>query len=72
MNFSMSGWTCNWAQQGWQCPLCKVVHAPFISRCNCSPQSSGGSYPSWPYGPITCTGTTNSKTPINVTGGEGC
>lgn len=20
---------------GWQCPLCRMVHAPFITRCTC-------------------------------------
>jgi len=24
------------ALQGWQCPICKVVHAPWILRCDCA------------------------------------
>jgi hypothetical protein len=23
-------------KQGWQCPLCKVVHAPHIDKCECA------------------------------------
>jgi len=23
------------AERGWQCPVCKKVHAPFVPGCNC-------------------------------------
>lgn len=23
--------------QGWECPRCKVIHAPFVHMCNCQP-----------------------------------
>lgn len=26
------------APQGWQCPLCKTVHAPFVKACHCQHQ----------------------------------
>lgn len=22
---------------GWECPRCRVVHAPWVAACNCSP-----------------------------------
>ena len=25
----------NTPNQGWQCPLCKMVHAPWVSYCSC-------------------------------------
>ena len=25
-------------QQGWQCPICKVVHAPWVLKCECEKQ----------------------------------
>ena len=24
------------ASQGWQCPLCRVVHAPWVQECECA------------------------------------
>ena len=35
------------AQQGWQCPICKRVHAPWVPHCDCDTYS------------ITTTNTTN-------------
>ena len=32
--------TFNWeipAQQGWVCPRCKRVNAPWVSQCDCKP-----------------------------------
>ena len=28
----------NFAQQGWQCPICKRVLAPFVPECPCGGQ----------------------------------
>ena len=28
----------NYAQQGWQCPLCKRILAPFVTECPCRGQ----------------------------------
>lgn len=28
----------NFAQQGWQCPICKRVLAPFVPECPCQGQ----------------------------------
>lgn len=25
----------NFIQQGWQCPVCWKVHAPWVSECDC-------------------------------------
>ena len=43
----------NYPQQGWQCPVCRNVWAPFISKCQKCPDgqftygpSSGGTGPS--------------------------
>lgn len=31
-NYTMSSYT-NFVQQGWQCPICKKVLAPFMTEC---------------------------------------
>lgn len=41
------------AKQGWQCPLCKVVHAPDVRCCTC--QSNGMTVPNPIPQPMTCT-----------------
>lgn len=28
------------AQQGWQCPLCKKILAPFVQECTCQMQNA--------------------------------
>lgn len=28
-------------QQGWQCPICKRVYAPWVSGCDCSYSDNG-------------------------------
>lgn len=25
-----------WTPKGWQCPVCGVVHAPFVLSCSCA------------------------------------
>lgn len=28
------------AQQGWQCPMCKKILAPFVQECTCQMQNT--------------------------------
>ena len=37
----MSGMT---TQQGWQCPVCRTVHAPWVASCFCHIQSKPITY----------------------------
>lgn len=57
-------------QQGWQCPICKKVHAPWVSGCDCNCSKSGTSTTpnDWWHDPRT--GTVINKTDISCTAHE--
>jgi len=40
------------AQQGWQCPVCLRVNAPWVSQCPCNP-CGYLNYPTYPTYPPT-------------------
>lgn len=42
----------NNAPQGWQCPACRTVHAPWVASCDCVKQPTFPIViPYLPYGP---------------------
>ena len=47
------------AQQGWECPRCGAINAPWRPNCSCAPPTYFPYYypyyPLWPYPYITCT-----------------
>jgi len=46
----------NSTTQGWECPRCRTIHAPWVQACNCNKQpddqlpGDGIRYPRYPYG----------------------
>lgn len=38
VNYNMQDYYQKLAQQGWQCPICKRVLAPFVTECPCGGQ----------------------------------
>ena len=38
INYTQGLMQVNFAQQGWQCPICKRVLAPFVPECPCGGQ----------------------------------
>lgn len=42
----------HFAQQGWQCPVCERVNAPWVSQCPCAP-CGYPKYPTYPAYPPT-------------------
>lgn len=51
--------------EGWLCPRCKKINAPWVSSCSCS-ESSLNPQPSWYnedwWKEVTCRAPTNSST----------
>jgi hypothetical protein len=50
----MDGGTDMKSNKGWQCPVCKVVYAPSVGRCECAQEGAVTSWEvKWPYEPTT-------------------
>ena len=30
----------SFTQKGWQCPVCKIIHAPWVPSCHCQSKPS--------------------------------
>jgi hypothetical protein len=30
---------------GWECPRCRTIHSPFVSRCDCAPPTAANTEP---------------------------
>lgn len=54
INLPVGGTAIPWpsgAAQGWECPRCRAVNAPHVSRCACSPGLGFAPVPYAPYEP---------------------
>lgn len=56
-NYNMQDYYQVLAQQGWQCPICKRVLAPFVTECPCG----GQGMQTWTVSDQTGTITLNNK-----------
>ncbi len=51
------------AEQGWECPRCGRINAPWVRQCDCSRNNaSDWTYPPW-WREITCTSDTSHAHP---------